>query len=107
MSARDQRLAKNEDHVRDINESIEETVERGPIVRSSPVAFVCECSDPGCAKVVELTLGEYRHVRTSPLRFVVFPGHELLSVERVVERTPGYVIVEKVGEAAEVARETA
>jgi hypothetical protein len=34
-------------------------------------------------------------------RFVVCEGHELADIERVIERTPDYLVVEKVGKAAE------
>jgi len=33
---------------------------------------------------------------------MIVPGHEVLEAERVVETRDGYVIVEKIGEAAEV-----
>jgi hypothetical protein len=34
-------------------------------------------------------------------RFVLTPGHEDEAIERVIERQPAYVVVEKVGEARE------
>jgi hypothetical protein len=56
--------------------------------------------------LMELTLAEYEHVRARPTHFVLVPTHEIPEVERVVEREAGYVVVEKVGEAARVAEET-
>jgi hypothetical protein len=49
---------------------------------------------------------EYERIRSAPTHFVVLPGHEIPAVERVVERTGGYVVVKKLGHAGEVAQET-
>jgi hypothetical protein len=54
-----------------------------------------------------MTLVEYEAIRAEPTCFVVVPGHERPEIERVVERHPAYLIVEKRQEdAAEVAIET-
>jgi hypothetical protein len=42
-------------------------------------------------------------VRSASTRFFVIPGHEDNEVERVVERTDRYLVVEKIGDAAEEA----
>jgi hypothetical protein len=39
------------------------------------------------------------------VRFVVVPGHEITDVERVIETTPAYSVIEKFGEAAEIVRD--
>ncbi|MGI8507356.1 MAG: hypothetical protein ACR2MK_11255 [Solirubrobacteraceae bacterium] len=97
------RLAINEDVFRDVNEGIE----RGqwPGDGPAPVGFRCECARLGCNLLLELTLAEYERVRSNPRRFFMIGGHELPAVERVVERKPGYVIVEKRDEAGERASE--
>lgn len=71
--------------------------------------FICECSDPSCTAVVRLTLAEYEHVRGDGRRFFNLPGHEHASGPwgRVVERHDRYLVVEKVGDAADVARQEA
>jgi hypothetical protein len=46
-------------------------------------------------------------VRATPRRFVVKPGHVHPDVERVVSRSVTYWVVEKVGEAGDVASEHA
>ncbi len=86
---------------RDVNEGIE----RGqwPGEEAKPVGFRCECARLGCNLLLKLTLAEYEHVRSNPRRFVVIEGHELPAVENVVERGPGYVVVEKFDEAGEQA----
>jgi hypothetical protein len=52
---------------------------------------------------LDLTIGEYAIVRSHPRRFVVLPGHEEPDVESTVEIHPGYVVVEKRGEAGRIA----
>jgi hypothetical protein len=97
------RAAANEATIRDVNEGIE----RGqwPGEEDTPVAFRCECARLGCNQLVELSVREYEHVRASPKRFVVRPGHEIHDLETVIETRAGYVIVEKRDQAAEVAEQ--
>jgi hypothetical protein len=99
-----QRAAANEATIREVNEGIE----RGqwPGDEDTPVGFRCECARLGCNRLVELTVREYEEVRSHPRRFVVLPGHELTEVETVVATRPGYVIVEKLDQAGEVAEQT-
>ncbi len=95
------RAAANEATIRDVNEGIE----RGqwPGEEDTPVGFRCECARLGCNQLVELTVREYEEIRANPRRFVVIPGHEFPDVETLVESRGGYVIVEKLDQAAEVA----
>jgi hypothetical protein len=99
------RLARNEDHFREINESLREKHVHATVVRSGPLPFVCECASPSCTEAVELTLDDYRRVRRNPRQFVIVPGHEVSDVEVVVEETPRYMVVEKVGTAGVVAQQ--
>jgi hypothetical protein len=99
-----QRLGANESIFREINEGIE----RGqwPGEEDSPVGFRCECARFGCNELIELSVREYERVRSNPRHFIVLPGHERPDVELVVERREGYLVVEKVDQAAEKAIET-
>lgn len=100
------RIAKNESLFRATNEAIELEAEALG-VGADPVPFVCECPDPSCTEIVELTLVEYEDVRTGPSRFFVLPGHQALAVQAnaavVVEERDGVVIADKIGIAGEVA----
>jgi hypothetical protein len=100
----ERRLASNEAVFREVNEGIE----RGqwPGEAGAPVGFRCECARLGCNLLLELTLPEYEHVRSAPRHFVMIEGHELSDLEVVIERRPGYVIVEKQDEAGEHAVES-
>lgn len=42
-----------------------------------PVPFLCECSERGCFARIELTLEEYKQVRSHPQRYLTVPGHEV------------------------------
>jgi hypothetical protein len=56
---------------------------------------------------MSMTLVEYEALRAEPTRFAVVPGHEVPDVERVVDRRPKYLVVEKDDDdAEEVARES-
>jgi hypothetical protein len=98
------RVAKNDATFRNANEKIARAAE-GTDVEQVP--FICECADERCTEIVRLTLAEYEHVRADGRRFMKAPGHEVNAVPhaRVIERHDGYLVVEKVGEAAEIAEE--
>lgn len=98
-----ERIGTNESVFRQVNEGIE----RGqwPGEEESPVGFRCECARLGCNELLELSVREYEDVRTHPRRFMVMPGHERVDVELVVERHPGYLVVEKLDQAGETAVE--
>ena len=94
------RVALREINGRRVNEAIARGRQTG-----EPATFVCECGRLGCNTTLTLSLQDYEAARTGFERFVLVPGHELVDVERVVDRGDGYVIVVKEGEAAEMARE--
>jgi hypothetical protein len=47
----------------------------------------------------------YEAMRANPKHFAVLPGHEDIRIEGVVEQDQGFLVVEKKGEAAELAVE--
>lgn len=97
-------LASNETVFREVNEGIE----RGqwPGEDGDPVRFRCECARLGCNLLLELPLSAYEQVRSHPRRFVMIDGHQVPELETVVQREPGYVVVQKLDEAGEKAEET-
>lgn len=95
------RLAANEDTFREVNEGIARG--RWPGDPEGDISFRCECARLGCNLLLGIPMSDYERVREHPRRFIVVPGHDLPDIENVVERTQSYVVVEKRGEAGEVA----
>ena len=93
-------MAENEAVARRVNDRIEY---QRPRDEESADTFICECVRVDCAAMLDLSIGEYARVRFHPRRFVVLPGHEEAAVESTVEVYPGYVVVEKRGEAGRIA----
>ena len=96
-----ERIAQNEVAFREINDRIE--VGHSPAAADERIPFCCECGKLGCNILVELTIPDYEAIRADPRQFFVVPGHEIPEVEKVVSRRPEYLVVEKFGEAGEVA----
>jgi hypothetical protein len=108
VSAREERIARNETLFREFNERVEDMAGSFDLQGegdSMRIGFVCECGNLDCLERLELTREVYEEVRSDPKRFVVVPGHEEMSIARVVAREEGYLVVEKLDEAAEVAIE--
>ena len=96
--------ALNQMAFREVNERIAELTEEWRQTEMS--LFVCECSDPACAESLEITPAEYEWVRGDGARFVVLSGHQSPEVERVVEGNARFLVVEKMGTAAAIARDS-
>jgi hypothetical protein len=93
------RAARNEEIFRGINERIEDGAEQHGV--NAPLPFHCECGRVSCLETIELPPAVYERVVRERYWFVLTPGHEDAAIERVIERQPAYVVVEKVGEARE------
>ena len=98
------KIGANEALLREVNEAIERGIWPGDEQRL--IRFRCECAEVECNQVVELTLREYEAVRANGRRFALVDGHEWPEAEVVVERHPGYLVVEKPGEGGAVAEAT-
>jgi hypothetical protein len=100
-----ERIARNDAIFRHANESIRAAAEEYGVGNRIP--FFCECADPVCREIIQMSIEDYREVRSNPRHFVNAEGHEAAGqgwVE-VVSRTDGHVVVEKLGEAGEVAEQ--
>jgi hypothetical protein len=99
VPSREERLAANEVRFREINESAQPQRESQGTGR-----FVCECADRGCMAWLEVPLAEYAAVRQNPLRFIVSPTHEIPDIEDIVEKRPGYFVIEKPADVAHMVK---
>lgn len=104
MEERLERQARNEALVREVNEQISrldrDAAGSGAVDQGSTFGFHCECGcEGGCPEMLWLTLAEYEVARQQDDRFVLTPGHETASLERVVTGNDRFVIVDKVDAA--------
>jgi hypothetical protein len=100
VDARAERVAKNEDLFRRINERVE-ALSQG----LDRLTLICECADASCIeRLPEVPTAEYEDVRRHADRFFVAPGHERSDVETVLDERPGYLVVVKRGAAGQAAR---
>ena len=103
FGSRAERIAYNEDWCRDLNERKAEWMKSG-----HPTAgFRCECWQVDCAERMPLSGREWREVRSRPNRFAVAPGHVASEFEEVVAEYRHFWIIEKRGEAGDVAEKLA
>ena len=99
---RTERAARNEALFRETNERIADVA---AALANETMTALCECSSPTCAETLEITPSAYEAVRAYGERFALLDGHDEPAIERVVERGPAYVVVEKLGEGAAIARD--
>lgn len=97
MSARStlskQRLIENEERLRRANELVDAGRIDEP--RGRKELFLCECSNDDCTETVDLHWDEYLEIRKHENRFVIRPGHETAGLDVLVERSAGYLVVDK------------
>jgi hypothetical protein len=102
VDAREERVLLNEAVFREVNEGLQSVQGVATLLD-----LVCECGRPECIDKVEMTREAYEQLRSDPTHFAVARGHETSGIEFVVERHPGYDVVQKrPGEPEELAEET-
>jgi hypothetical protein len=100
FATREQRIAYNEAWSRTINERAAEW----KLGREAAPDFRCECWQKGCEQNISLSAEDWKLARAKPNRFAVAPDHVAKSLEAVVRTFPHFWLVEKSGEAGEVAK---
>jgi hypothetical protein len=92
------RQAQNEALFREVNERIAQLGERAQAWSpDGTIDFLCECGERGgCGQRVRVPRDVYERARSQDDRFIVRPGHETPELERAVEWTADYVVVDKV-----------
>ena len=94
ISEREHRAAQNEQLFRAVNEQIRKMTDRFR-AQLAEIDIVCECANMSCVGTIRIDAGEFANVERAEATFLVLPGHEDESVERVVRREQGYVVVWK------------
>ena len=102
-----ERVARNDAIFREANENIRAATVSMQFDDSEQLPFLCECADENCTTIVNVTGSEYEAVRQEPTLFVNAKGHHVNARgwARVVEEFERYVVVEKLGDAAEIVTE--
>jgi hypothetical protein len=103
FGSREERIAHNEAWSRSLNQRRAEWLS----AREGMAGFRCECWQRDCPERVALTGDDWQTARAEPARFVVAPGHVAEEIESVIQKYPRFWLVEKSGEAGEVARKLA
>jgi hypothetical protein len=75
--------------------------------REAMPSFRCECWQHGCAERILLSSKDWTLIRAEPCRFAVAPHHVAENFEAVVKAFPRFWLIEKFGEAGEIAAELA
>lgn len=102
---RARRVGLNEAIFRQVNEQIRD-LDRGFGTEQSTMSVICECGSSDCTERLELRVEEYERVRSDARLYVIVPGHQIPSVESVVEQRDGFDVVQKdEGAPAELSRE--
>ena len=104
LEARRRRAAQNQSLFRAANERLESLNQSFRLLLEH-MDFACECADMGCTTAIKLSIPEYEGIRAHPNRFFVAQGHEVAEIELTVEETRDFVVVEKLGAGADVARD--
>jgi hypothetical protein len=97
------RIAKNETLFREVNERVKAIDEAHALSRDDIWEFLCECGSAECTQPIALTLAEYERARSSPIQFILVPGHERPEVETLIEATDRFVVVAKKAGEQEIA----
>ena len=100
MSERERRLALNEAMFREVNERVEDMTKTFDS-DTGTFEIVCECGDSACTERLSVPKSVYERVRADATHFLLSPGHEDATVERVIETFDAYIVVEKNGEEVE------
>lgn len=85
---------RNEEMLRGANAKLERDAEESGEPDSRLTRLLCECAE-ACGETVSMTFDEWEAVHRHENRFTVAVGHEAPAVERVLERGPRFLTVEK------------
>jgi hypothetical protein len=103
MDEREERIAKNETVLRATNREMQRADQAEGATLGQPIEVLCECGRQGCDSVITMTVVDYDGIHSQADRFVVLRGHENAEIEKVVEERADYFVVDKVGEAEDIA----
>jgi hypothetical protein len=74
-----------------MNNQVRALQERWPI---HVYDLICECSDQNCLRVLSLERSAFEHIVDNTSHFVVLPGHQRASEERIIDVHVSHVVVQ-------------
>jgi hypothetical protein len=107
MDPRHERIAKNEAVFRAANREIQHASQQAGNGSQRHLEVLCECGREDCDGVIAISEAEYEETHSENDRFVILPGHNTPGIEAVVEEREHYLVVDKFGEAEEIAEDEA
>lgn len=63
--------------------------------KDTPLHYYCECADEDCRQRIVMTSSKYNELHQNSSQFILLPGHEIPSIERIMVREQDYIVVEK------------
>jgi hypothetical protein len=103
FGSREERIAYNEAWSRSLNERRAEWSNG----REARPSFRCECWQADCRDRITLSRQDWKLIRAEPTRFAVAPDHVAEGFEAVIRAFPNFWLVEKFGEAGQIAEKLA
>ena len=95
----ERQLINNEILLRESNKNAKQAIKkyfhRQKNVTTHPLEFQCECSNLACEKKISLTISQYEKLHRRGDRFIVSKSHETLAIEKIVQHSPHFSLVEK------------
>ena len=102
MRRSEEQAGRNEVSFREANEQINR--KGGELAFAGRLPFLCECEEPTCTEIVQLTAAEYERARSNARWFLMTPGHQSRASEPI-ETSGRFMIVEKNGLEGEIAEQ--
>lgn len=94
----ERRLIENEVIFKEHNKEILAVVKQLAVkdrIDEQTLQFYCECSNEFCIETIALPPKTYESLHSSLRQFIVKPGHETDEIEKVIETSPEYSVIEK------------
>lgn len=102
MNSKQLGMAETEAMFREVNEAIED-VARTHGDDHHVYGFLCECGDPNCVDMIDMSMRNYERLRQNGSRFAIVEGHDTPSIETIVAKNVDFSTVEMFGEASDLA----
>lgn len=103
----DRRMAENEAYFKRVNKNVVKGLNdlkemaktdkyQHPIPEiDTPINFYCECSDENCRFRIKIPPKLYEQLHKNSSQFILYPGHRVPKIERVIKAEKDYIVVEK------------